>query len=350
MKIHHRFDGLDREFFVIGENVHTTRALLRRNKRVTTDESGADAVSYTGPDGETRFLVIPETIKNTQDFQEGRVKHVKAALYHAMHGDNSSDQQAGLDYIQDIVRLQEAAGADYLDINVDEVSLKKEEQIEAMAWLTKQVQDMATRPLSIDSSDIDIIAAGLAAYDGRNGPALLNSASMERRQALDLAVDHGAAVIVTAAGESAMPDGTEGRVANGSTMIEAALEKGIAAKDIYLDPLVFPVAVDPDYGRHCLDAITEIRWRFGPDIHITGGISNASFGVPARKYINEAFLRLAVAAGSDSGIMDPVQNPPEIALGPGEPSLGIKLATDVVLGQDGDCAAYIKAWRKKELL
>jgi len=341
-----KIKGSDREFMVIGENVHTTRALLRRNKRITTNDSGDDAIIYVDQTGETRFLAIPEAIRNTQDFQEGRVKHVKAALFHAMHG----DRQAGLEYIRAIVIQQEAAGADFLDINVDEVSLKKEEQIEAMTWLTGQVREMATRPLSIDSSDIDVIAAGLAAYDGRNGPALLNSASMERREALDLAVQHGAAVIVTAAGESAMPDGTAGRVVNASTMIEGALEKGIAAKDIYLDPLVFPVAVDPEYGRHCLDAITEIRQRFGGDIHITGGISNASFGVPARKFINEAFLRLAVAAGADSGIMDPVQNDPNTALGAGDPSLGIKLATDVVLGQDKDCAVYIKAWRNKQLV
>lgn len=341
-----KISGMDREFIVIGENVHTTRALLRRNARVTTDGGGADAVSYVDGAGETRYLVLPDAIKETQDFQEGRVKHVKAALQVAMSG----QEEAGLDYIAAIVRQQETAGADFLDINVDEISLKKPEQIEAMGWLTARVQDMATRPLSIDSSDIDVIAAGLAAYDGRNGPPLLNSASMERPGALDLALEHGAAVIVTAAGDSAMPDGTAGRVANATLMIEAALKKGIAAKDIYLDPLVFPVAVDPEYGRHCLDAIGEIRQRFGPEIHITGGISNASFGVPARKFINEAFLRLAVAAGADSGIMDPVQNDPNAALGPVEPSRGIALATDVVLGRDGDCAAYIKAWRKKELI
>ncbi|MBT4043583.1 MAG: hypothetical protein HOF11_08780, partial [Rhodospirillaceae bacterium] len=116
------------------------------------------------------------------------------------------------------------------------------------------------------------------------------------------------------------------------------------------DPLVFPVAVDPEYGRDCLNAIRQIRERFGPEIHITGGISNASFGVPGRKFINEAFLRLAVEAGGDSGIMDPVQNDPAAALAPiapGAPSQGVAMAMEVVLGQDKDCAAYIKAWRKK---
>ena len=186
-----KISGMDREFIVIGENVHTTWALLRRNARGTTDGNGADAVSYVDGAGETRYLVLPDAIKETQDFQEGRVKHVKAALQVAMSG----QEEAGLDYIAAIVRQQETAGADFLDINVDEISLKKPEQIEAMGWLTARVQDMATRPLSIDSSDIDVIAAGLAAYDGRNGPPLLNSACMERPGALDLALEHGAAVV-----------------------------------------------------------------------------------------------------------------------------------------------------------
>ena len=80
-----------------------------------------------------------------------------------------------------------------------------------------------------------------------------------------------------------MPDGTEERVANASRMVEAALAKGIPLSDIYIDPLVFPISVDKVFGLHCLDAIRELRGKFGPDVHITGGMSNVSFGVPARK-------------------------------------------------------------------
>ncbi len=343
-----KIDGTEREFFVIGENVHTTRLLLKRSKRVTTDDSGGDVITYTTNEGEARTLPIPDAITGSQDFQEGRVKHVKAALHQGMFG--AADAAAeGLSYIQAIVERQEATGVDFLDINVDEVSMKTEEQIEAMQWLTGKVQEMAKLPLAIDSSDINVIAAGLAAYDGRNGLPILNSASMERPGALDLAVQYEAAVVVTAAGASAMPDGTADRVANAGSMIELATDKGIALKDIYLDPLVFPVSVDPGYGRHCLDAIREIRQRFGSEIHITGGISNASFGVPGRKFINEAFMRLMVEAGGDSGIIDPVQNDPNAALVPGEPSHAIELAMAVVLGQDPDCRTYINAWRKNQL-
>jgi hypothetical protein len=105
-----------------------------------------------------------------------------------------------------------------------------------------------------------------------------------------------------------MPDGSQARVANASRMVEAALDMGIPVGDIFIDPLVFPVSVDKVFGLHCLDAICELRGKFGADIHITGGLSNVSFGVPARKMINDVFIILAVEAGADSGIVDPVSS------------------------------------------
>ena len=145
-----KIKGLEHEFIVVGENIHTTRVLLRRNKRVVVDSNGADAISYEDQKGNTRSLVIPEIIKQTQEYQEGRIKHLKAAIQLAM----LENCDAGLDYIGAIVSQQEVAGADYLDINVDEFSLKKTEQIDAMQWLVKLVTGGSTRPLSIDSSDI----------------------------------------------------------------------------------------------------------------------------------------------------------------------------------------------------
>ena len=134
---------------------------------------------------------------------------------------------------------------------------------------------------------------------------MLNSASLERAEALDLAAEIGGAVIVTAAGATGMPSDSEQRVANGSEMIERALARGIPMERIYVDPLVFPISVDGAFGEHCLAAIRELRGRFGPELHITGGMSNVSFGIPQRRLINDVFLVMAVEAGADSGIIDP---------------------------------------------
>ena len=89
-----------------------------------------------------------------------------------------------------------------------------------------------------------------------------------------------------------------------------------------------------------------LRARFGDEIHITGGMSNVSFGLPARKLLNEMFVLLAVEAGADGGIMDPVASPPEAILAIDRTDPNYKLAEDVLMGRDEHCMAYIRAWRK----
>ena len=132
-------------------------------------------------------------------------------------------------------------------------------------------------------------------------------------------------------------------------MIDTAVAKGIALKDIQVDLLVFPIAVDSAYGLHYLDAVRRIRDKYGPTIHITGGMSNVSFGIPSRKWINDVFMILAVEAGADSGIIDPVTSRPDKVFGIDHTSRPYQLAEDVLLGKDEHCANYISAWRQGEL-
>ena len=96
-------------------------------------------------------------------------------------------------------------------------------------------------------------------------------------------------------------------------MVAHAEAHGIEHDRLFIDPLVFPISVDGAFGHHCLDAIREIRARW-PAAHITGGMSNVSFGLPNRRLINDAFLVMAIEAGADSGIIDPILNPPARAL------------------------------------
>jgi cobalamin-dependent methionine synthase I len=334
-------------YIAIGENIHTTRVLLRKGKRIV-EEDGVEVATYVSADGEDRRLIIPESVKNTQDYDEGRIKHVKIALAAAMEG-SGVDAETGLDYLRAMAVHQERAGATFLDLNVDEYSLKTSKQKDAMTWLATAVQEMSDLPLSIDSSDVDVIRAGLKACKSGGARPMLNSASLERLDALDLALEHNAEVVVTAAGESGMPSGTAERVANASRMIDAALAKGIALGDIHVDPLVFPISVDKEFGLHCLDAIRELRGKYGPEIHITGGMSNVSFGIPGRKIVNDTFVILAVEAGADGGIIDPVLSSPREIFAVDRDSLGYRLAEDMLLGKDEHCKNYIRAWRKKEI-
>lgn len=334
-------------FVVIGENIHTTRILKRSGTSIVTDGEGREAVAFADEQGVIRQLPIPEVELRTQDCEEGRVKHVRSALRHAMG--EGSDAAVGLAYLRALAFHQVEAGAHYLDINVDELSHRLPEQIAAMRWLVEKLGPEVPVPLSIDSSNLEIIEAGIDAADRHAGAPMLNSASLERVEALELARTSGGPVIVTAAGESGMPSDSDERVANASRMVDLALSKGIELERLYVDPLVFPISVDGAFGDHCLAAIRELRARYGPALWITGGMSNVSFGLPQRRLINDAFLVLAIEAGADSGIVDPLTSDVDRALAEDRTALPFRLALDVLSGADRHCRAYMKAWRAGEL-
>ena len=340
-------DKQNPEFTVIGENIHTTRVLLRKGKRIGARPDGTEAVCYPGEKGETWYLSIPEEVKATQDYEEGRVKHVMVAIRSAMTG--NSDSKEGHDYLRHLVERQQSAGVHFLDLNVDEVSLKLEEQKAAMRWLVETIQRMSSVPVSIDSSNIEIIETGLEACRGDAGRNLLNSASLERLDALDLAKRYDTKVIITAAGEKGMPQNEEERLENTSRMIEASLARGIALKDIFVDILVFPISVDGQFGNHSLETIRQLRTRYGSDIHITGGLSNVSFGLPCRRLINNVFILLALEAGADSGIIDPVASNLEKIIVMDRSSKPVELAEQLLLGNDLHCKNFLRAFRKGEL-
>lgn len=340
--------GDDVNFIVIGENIHATRIVLRGGKLVGPRPDGVEAVRYTAADGAVRYLPIPEAVKRTQDYEEGRIKHVGIAIRAAMSG-SGDDAAEGLEYIRALVDRQLRAGAHFLDLNVDEISLRLNDQKEAMRWLVRAVEPLSSKPLSIDSSNLEIIQAGLDACEARAGSPMLNSASLERMEALETAAAGSLPVVVTAAGEKGMPQNDDERVANASRMVDAALARGIPASSIYVDALVFPISVDGQFGNHCLSAIRRLREAYGPDIHITGGFSNVSFGLPLRRLINDTFLRLAMDAGADSGIMDPVAGNVAQILSLDRQSRGYQLAEDVLLGRDRSCKSFLRAYRKGEL-
>jgi hypothetical protein len=330
-------------FIVIGENVHTTRVLSRTGRKVLRDGE-REWIAFEDATG-LRRLAVPWWVRATQAWDQGQLKHVAIALTQAMaEGDDAAD---AIDYLRHLVDRQVEAGAAYLDLNVDELSPRLADQQAAMAWLVEKVQGWTDVPIAVDSSDESIIQAGFHAAKPGSRP-MLNSASLERKTALAMAAEIGGPVIVTAAGASGMPSDAEQRVANAAAMVEDAIAHEIPLRDIYVDPLIFPVSVDGAFGPHALDAMAEIRRRYGPDIHITGGMSNVSFGIPGRKLLNEAFLRLAIEAGADSGIVDPVSTDIAGVMALDLSSGPYALARDALLGIDGNCRQFLRAYRAGE--
>jgi 5-methyltetrahydrofolate--homocysteine methyltransferase len=333
---------------VIGENVHATRVIRRTDQKVLTDADETQAIQFVDAAGAVRHLRVSDDERQSAHYKEGRIKHIRMAMRTAMQ--DEPEAATALAYLEKVVRDQVAAGADYLDLNVDEVSLEPREQADAIRWLVRAVRGWTRLPVAIDSPSPDILAAGID--EAAEGPAprpMVNSASLERLGALELAVAAGGPIVVTASGESGMPNDADGRVANASRIVELALARDIALERIHVDPLVFPVAVDGASAAHCLAAITQLRERYGPRIHITGGMSNVSFGLPQRQLLNDVFLALAIDAGADSGILDPVANPPSRALAFNRLSRAGQLAVDAIMGADRMCRSYLRAYRAGEL-
>ena len=125
--------------------------------------------------------------------------------------------------------------------------------------------------------------------------------------------------------------------------------KPSSSGDIFVDATVFPISVDSQTGNHNFDAVRAIRVEYGDKIHIGMGLSNVSFGMPNRTLINQAFIHLAIDAGIDGGLIDPVQTKLQAIFDLDLDSERVKSATDMLLGKDEFCMSYIQAHRDGRL-
>ena len=331
-------------FIIIGENIHASRVVKREGKLVGPGPDGREALAFRDPDGRARSLPVPEQVRLSKDGEKGRIKHVQAAILAGMQG-TDADSAEGIGYLQLMAVRQEEAGAAWLDLNVDEISADDAERQKVMRWLVGVVEEVARVPLAIDSSSPAVLRAGVEAARGRAGRPMVNSASLERPDVLDIVVARECPVVLSAAGVGAMPGGTEERVVNAAEMVELALKRGIDLGAMFIDPLVLPAAVRTEATMEMLAAVSSLRARFGAEVHITGGLSNVSFGLPARRIINEVFIDLFVEAGGDSGIIDPVGSHPRLK----RESRAWHLASELLLGRDPYGRAYLKSHRAGEL-
>jgi 5-methyltetrahydrofolate--homocysteine methyltransferase len=333
-------------FTIVGENIHTTRIVLRKGNRVKVLDDGTEGVRFHDTSGQTRYLTVPSEFRQSATYQQGQIKHVMLAVQKGLSID-SADQEEGAEYVRAEVRRQVEAGADYLDLNVDEVSAELDVQKAAMRWLVDTVQEISPIPLSIDSSNTDILRTGLRADRRKAGRPLLNSATLERLETLDLVREFDCQAIVTASGYTGMPADEHERVANVRELLRHA--RDIPLADIHVDPLVFPISVDSRSGRHYLDAVRILRETYGSKIHITGGLSNVSFGIPNRRLVNETFFALALDAGIDGAIVDPVQNKLKDIRSLDRTSEPFQITSAMLNGEDDFCIGYLQAWREGRL-
>ena len=214
-----------------------------------------------------------------------------------------------------------------------------------MKWAAEVVQEAATIPLSVDSSNSEIMQAGLECCSKSLGQPMVNSVSLEREDLIPIAKKAGAVVIAGATGREKMPDTVEERVANIDELVKILTTTGFDLAEIYLDPLVFPVSVNSQNGNNVLDAIRQLRGKYGSDIHFAPGLSNISFGLPNRKLINQVFTYLCAEEGCDGGIVDPVQINENTLKNMDTGSESFKIAKALLVGEDDYGMNYISAVR-----
>jgi len=198
------------------------------------------------------------------------------------------------------VRDQVAGGAMMLDVNMGAPLLDEAELMDSAVRLIQSLTDL---PLCLDSSIVEVLEAGLQAYDGK---ALVNSvtAEDERLEAiLPLVKRYGAAVIALPNDEEEIPFEPSRRLELVKKIMEVAVDGfGIPMSDVLIDPLAMPVGADTTYVKGTLETISLVRAEFG--VNMTLGASNVSFGMPDRHSLGSAFLPMAMVAGLTSAIMD----------------------------------------------
>ena len=226
---------------------------------------------------------------------------------------------------------QVAAGAKMLDVNAG-IPLADEPALLAKA--IELVQSLTDAPLSIDSSIVEALEAGLAVYRGK---ALVNSVTGEEERlerVLPLIAKYGAAVVAISNDETGISEDPDVRFEVARKIVNRASDYGIAREDIVVDPLVMPIGAIATAGRQVFHLVDRLRNELG--VNTTCGASNVSFGLPNRAGINAAFLSMAIGAGMTSAITNPLEGEIRQAI----------LAADVLTGRDRNCATWIRTYRE----
>lgn len=281
---------------VIAPHQHERRLLTSERKTVEIDVDG-------------EFMVIGERINPT-----GK-KKLQAEL-----------REGSLTMVRDMARAQEENGASILDINMGMNGIdEKEMMLNAIYEVTYTVDC----PLCIDSSYVEVVEAALRIYPGR---ALINSISLEKEKIetlLPIAKKYGAMFILLPLSDVGLPKDVEEKRRIVHTILEEAEKTGLGRADIVVDGLVATVGANPSAALECFDTIRYCKEELG--LATVCGLSNISFGLPERQYVNTAFLTMAIAHGLTMAIANPSQ----------ELLVNAAFASDMLLNKEGADIRYI---------
>lgn len=237
------------------------------------------------------------------------------------------------DLIRERARKQAEAGATFLDVCA---SVEEAEEVETLKWMIDLVQEVTDTPICVDSPSA---RSCVAAIPFCKRPGLVNSVSLEGDKIdtiFPVIADTDWECVALLCDNDGIPDSVERRMKVFHGIMEKAKEYGIAPSRLHIDPLVVTLSTDETALTVFADCCRQIKAEY-PEIHITSGLSNISFGLPARKNINQAFMVLAMNAGMDSAIVDPTN----------KNMIGMIYATNALLEKDEYCLNYIAKFQEK---
>ena len=234
-------------------------------------------------------------------------------------------------FIQDLARKQAEAGAAWLDVNA---GTHPSREADDLVWLIENIQAVTETPLCLDSANPAALSVAIKAV---NKTPMINSISGEPARLegiLPLAAEHGCPVIALAMDDKGIPKTMEDRMTVIRRVVAETRRQGLPDGNLYFDPLAMTISTDIQSANIAIGTMRAVRAEI-PEAHLTCGLSNISFGLPARSYINRVFVTLAMQAGLDSAILDPLDQEMRAAI----------ITTELVLGRDRHCLGYTRAFR-----
>jgi len=239
-------------------------------------------------------------------------------------------------YIKDMAKRQAEANVDYLDC----CASVRENELETLSWMIGAIQSVTDCPIALDSPDVSVIIDAMPLC---KKPGMFNSVSAEGDKiekafpVLAKPENHKWHVMVLLCDDTGIPKTAEKRIEVFDLLMAKATEYGIDDRRIHIDPAVemLCTADDGEGMLKIFDVMKHIK-KSRPNVHISGAVSNISFNLPVRRLVNQAFAVLAISAGMDSAVLDPLN----------KDLRGAILAAEALLGYDDFCAEYVSAFRE----
>jgi 5-methyltetrahydrofolate--homocysteine methyltransferase len=236
------------------------------------------------------------------------------------------------EFIKDLARKQAEAGSTWLDVNA---GTHPDKEPEDLTWLIETIQSVVEIPLSLDSANPKALKIAIQAV---NKTPMINSISGEPDRLtniLPIVAEHGCPVIALAMDDKKISETSEKRFEVITKIIKETRALGIPDSNLYFDPLAMTISTNTHSALIAFETMRCVKEQY-PEAHLTIGLSNISFGLPGRSFVNRYFLGLAMQNGLDSAILDPLDREIQAAI----------LTTQLILGRDAHCLNFIRASRK----